>query len=103
MEDLFQRFRSWLRETESQLASLSPPSSEDPDRGRQLQQAKVPYQSWETVSVSLLLCDLLYIIQVPMCMYVTLILVLLCSTSTCELLYIVLVGMTSLYLYVCRY
>ena len=41
MEDLFQKFRSWLKETEAQLASLSPPSTEDPDRTRQLQQAKV--------------------------------------------------------------
>ncbi len=41
MEDLFQKFRSWLKETGSQLASLSPPSTENPGRSRQMQQAKV--------------------------------------------------------------
>ena len=41
MEDLFQKFRTWLSEIGTQLSSLSPPSQQEGERSRQLQQAKV--------------------------------------------------------------
>lgn len=41
MEDLFQKFRAWLSEIGTQLSSLSPPSPQDGERSKQLQQAKV--------------------------------------------------------------
>lgn len=41
MEDLFQKFRAWLLEMGTHLSSLSPPSQQEGERSKQLQQAKV--------------------------------------------------------------
>lgn len=41
MEDLFRQFRAWLESTNDTLDKLSPAATDQPERGQQLQKAKV--------------------------------------------------------------